>query len=430
MNTFQLNPEDKQWVDDNFAAFIQIFGLPAKDSSPVIINADFFPHVIADKKIRLPQLIEDLSQLFQLNAKHIRFAYIEDLKRKEVPKAIRKRNYETHVVQEEDSFTLFISRNLLQEPRRLIFLLMYEFLQIKMLGSALIFEVMDDIGPFMCIAGVYFGLGVLISRNVYSYGKPNYEYWDSKWMSPGAAADEIMAYALALYTQLKEEKDPDWIKLLPSDFSIDYQFALRFLNDSDTDLTARADIKFSLEFQKASDFSQEKKYDKAIEAMQSLIDLAPDEINLSIVYNNLGYYQSLNGNYEASIPCYEKALELNPDFSYAYDNMGYAYIRMGFPDKGRACIKEALLSNENDVAYSFRNLALYHLAKGEIEEARGYFELSYENISQPVDLLDFHYAEFLLEVGEREKGMEYLQRSVNKGEPVAIRKMQSLRGLI
>ncbi|MEL6257205.1 MAG: tetratricopeptide repeat protein, partial [Bacteroidota bacterium] len=218
--------------------------------------------------------------------------------------------------------------------------------------------------------------------------------------------------------------------LLPSEFSIDYQFALRYLNDTNTDLTARSDIKFSIEFQKASDFSNQKKYDKAIETMQSLINLAPDDINLSIVYNNLGYYQSLSGNYAASIPCYEKALKLNPDFSYAYDNMGYAYIRMGFPDKGRACIKEALLSNDNDVAYSFRNLALYHFAKGEIEEARGYFELSYENISQAVDLLDFHYAEFLLEIGEREKGMEYLQRSVNKGEPVAIQKMQSLRGLI
>ncbi|MEM8890903.1 MAG: tetratricopeptide repeat protein [Bacteroidota bacterium] len=430
MNTFQLNPEDKQWVDDNFAAFIQIFGLPKKDRDPVIINSDFFPHVIGEKKIRLPQLIEDLSRIFQLDPRRIQFAYLEDLKRKEIPKAVRKRNYETHVIQEEHSYTLLLNRELLKEPRRLIFLLMYEFLQIKMLESALIFEVMDDIGPFMCVAGVYFGLGVLISRNVYSYGKPNYTYWDSKWMSPGAASDEIMAYALALYTQLKEDKDPEWAKLLPSEFSIDYQFALRYLNDSDTDLTARADIKFSIEFQKASDFSNQKKYEEAIESMKKLIKLAPDEINLSIVYNNLGYYHSLNGNYEASIPCYERALELNPGFSYAYDNMGYAYIRMGFPDRGRACIKEALLSNDNDVAYSFRNLALYHFAKGEIEEAKGYFELSYENISQPVDLLDFHYAEFLLEIGEREKGMEYLQRSVNKGEPVAIQKMQSLRGLI
>lgn len=51
---------------------------------------------------------------------------------------------------------------------------------------------------------------------------------------------------------------------------------------------------------------------------------------------------------------------------------------------------------------------------------------AFDNIVIPIDLLEYFYAQFLFEIGEKEKGMEYLKKAIDKGEPEAIKLMNTI----
>lgn len=68
-----------------------------------------------------------------------------------------------------------------------------------------------------------------------------------------------------------------------------------------------------------------------------------------------------------------------------------------------------------------RNLALYYEDKKDIILAEKYFKMAYENIQISIDLLDFHYGKFLIENGDKNKGLKFLKISKEKGEPEAVK---------
>ena len=52
-------------------------------------------------------------------------------------------------------------------------------------------------------------------------------------------------------------------------------------------------------------------------------------------------------NYDEAIECYQKAIELNPDFAGAYNNMGLAYQYLGKQDEANICFQKTSMINRN-----------------------------------------------------------------------------------
>jgi hypothetical protein len=48
------------------------------------------------------------------------------------------------------------------------------------------------------------------------------------------------------------------------------------------------------------------------------------------------------------------------------------------------------------------------------------FKQAFSSITDPVDLLEYYYANFLIQQGEKEEGLKYLKIAFEKGEPEAI----------
>lgn len=93
-------------------------------------------------------------------------------------------------------------------------------------------------------------------------------------------------------------------------------------------------------------------------------------------YNNLGYYSIRIKNYEQSVSYFKNSIQIIPDYGYAYDNLGYALIQLGELEDGKEWLDKAMETENNDVAYTYRNLALYYQAKGDINKAEEYFKKS------------------------------------------------------
>lgn len=149
--------------------------------------------------------------------------------------------------------------------------------------------------------------------------------------------------------------------------------------------------------------------------------------------NSMGYSFSMEGDYTTAIGYFESAIELDPFNSYAYDNLGYALIQSGKPDKGKRFLNKAIRTGNNAAAYSMRNEGVYYFARGKFEEAKSCFEEAFKLVKlkkdlKHVDLLEYHYAQILLLENRREEAIAYLKIGAERGEGPAMRELGRLVG--
>jgi tetratricopeptide (TPR) repeat protein len=98
---------------------------------------------------------------------------------------------------------------------------------------------------------------------------------------------------------------------------------------------------------------------EALEAFARAIELNP---NFSLAYNNRGIAYLKLGDYQKAIKDHSKAIELDPTLALAYNNRGTAYYHLG---DYRQAIKDYSKAIELDptlaLAYNNRGTAYYHL---------------------------------------------------------------------
>ena len=76
--------------------------------------------------------------------------------------------------------------------------------------------------------------------------------------------------------------------------------------------------------QRGIDAEQENRRDDAIAYYNEVISLQPvDDLTLAEAYCYRAYAYNSEGKHDLSIGDYSKAIDLNPDFAYAYRNQGF-----------------------------------------------------------------------------------------------------------
>jgi len=83
-------------------------------------------------------------------------------------------------------------------------------------------------------------------------------------------------------------------------------------------------------------FQKQRKYRLAIEQYRRAIEIQP---NFAKAYNNLGGVYFLNRNYPGAVEEYKKAIELKPNYEEAYYNLAMVYEAMGDIDRAIDCFK-------------------------------------------------------------------------------------------
>ena len=105
-----------------------------------------------------------------------------------------------------------------------------------------------------------------------------------------------------------------------------------------------------------------------------------------IMLNNKGYDYILIEGYEESINYFDKAIEGNPNFAFAYNNRGLARIKTGLLEEGLKDIKKSLELDKRN-AYAWRNLGIYFLETKDVETAFKHFQKA-ANLESGIPLLD------------------------------------------
>jgi tetratricopeptide (TPR) repeat protein len=127
-------------------------------------------------------------------------------------------------------------------------------------------------------------------------------------------------------------------------------------------------------FNKAYNAHENKEYDKAILFYLRVIELDPDYawayINLGLVYGN-------QGNKTKAIELFEKAIELDPDIAIAYNNLGFAYKDQGNITKAIQLYEKAI-ELDPDYAWAYINLGFAYKDQGNITKAIESFEKAIE----------------------------------------------------
>ncbi len=422
---FEIEENHKNWADDVLFYLMEVFGVPTEESKTVLLDLEFFPKTLLAEEAQVEDTLHELCVLLKLDPHSIDHVFYEDLLQEETTVGLFL-PYEIDTKFLPSGPQIILKKQLLKNPKKFIFLLLYELLQISLVSRVPSFKVQAHMGPFMVLVSTYLGFGILATRNLFSVGSWNQLFWESKWFQPNLLATECMAYFLALLTRIKKEENPAWKILLTDELRTPFEKALRYVDTLSPPFQEKLRFQVTQHMEESSSLYKKRDYKGAVVSLKKLIEKNPETVLPARVYGNLGYYLNMDEQYQESLPMLKKALEIDAHAHFVHDSMAYAFLHLGQLKKGKKCISASLKGMKNDIAYSFRNLALYHKGKGEIEKAQEFFDLSYENSTQGVDLLDFHYAEFLFEQGKKKKAMKHLKKEVERGEPMAIKKMETL----
>lgn len=426
-NGFQITDDDKLWVDENFKWLIQVFGYPNKLHEQILIDAKFFPKTFSDKELLIENVVDDLCTLFNLPRSIINLQCVTDLRDSQhTPYEIDGKPFESDTSLSVGNYTLYVATSLRKHPPRLVFSLMFEFIRIRLTESEIEYDAGgDDTHLFIFIAGIYYGCGVIFAQNLVESGRQSDGFWEIKWHYASEMPMQVMAYGMALYADITGDTNPTWKKEFPADFLRMFDQAVEFVKTSGNAFFSENEIKANELFSEADVAYEQNRLDDAIAALQKILFLTNDDHMKADVYNNIGYYHLRQGAYEKSISNFTKALALGPAYGYANDNLGYALIMTGELEEGKEYLEKAMQTKNNDAAYTYRNLALYFQKKNDWNAAEKYFQMAFQQ-NTPVDLLEFHYGEFLLAQNKKEEALHYFQVAAGKNEPEAQAALQTL----
>ena len=126
---------------------------------------------------------------------------------------------------------------------------------------------------------------------------------------------------------------------------------------------------------------------KVFEELQCLLTIKEQADDNAFYLVKLGRAYRRNGMNGKAVECYEKALEINPDYAAAYANLGAIYILSNQPAAAEDRLRRAItLMNDNRISYTDDDYAIawamYAVAVGKlgrIDEAKKYLKIAKEN---------------------------------------------------
>jgi len=426
----RITSADREWVESNFQWLVKVFGHPRKDQ--ISISEKYFPQTFSSKEINIENLIADCCNQLELDRDLFSYEIYEDIRdNSNMPYAFEGYPIDCFLHYDEKSgkYLIVLAKSIFKHPNWLIASICYELVRARLIQSKVEYDTGEDTNLFLYLASVYFGYGVIIGQNLSNIGRSMDAIWETKWSYIADIPYPVLAYALATFARLQNNLAPSWKDLLAQEIKTEFDLSIEYIGKSNNELFDARQINNALNADKLFELAdiqyQSKEISKAISTLQKIVFLTDDNMLKADVYNNIGYYKLRLGQYEKSISDFQNALNLDPNYGYANDNLGFAFIMIGELDKGKNHLDRAIKTGNNDDAYSFRNMALYYQKKGDFEASERFFQMAFDKQSH-VDLLDFFFGQFLIEKGDDKKGSKHIQISADIGEPEGIELLRKI----
>jgi hypothetical protein len=115
---------------------------------------------------------------------------------------------------------------------------------------------------------------------------------------------------------------------------------------------------------------QLKEYPEALALLDKAIELDDESY---YAYNNRGFVHNLLGNYAAAKADLNKACKLDPNAAYSVTNRAYSNIKLGLMDEALVDINRSIVLNEHN-AYIYLVQGMYQLETSHLSEALANFK--------------------------------------------------------
>jgi len=384
-----VTSEDKKWIEDNFAWFIELFGLEKLRTRPFLLpTLTDFPYDNFNDPEQFKRLFIQLCAHWELQPNEIGIKIFDDIKSKEwttwSPEGYVTQPgaffYQTHLTGDK-RYIIEIARSNFKNGQALIAVLAYGLSYIKFLRYKLA-DNMHGLENVRDLAAIYLGFGIYIANTSVMQ--------EVSWIGrQGSLPPQVISYANALLCYLTDTKAEHVINYLNSNTRKLFNNDFRFLSKTNNTLLTRPAItrlenSYQL-FSKLMKGFDEKNFDIAIEACNDL--LAINNKN-SVAYNNLGYALLQQKKYPEAIVQFTKAVSLDPYFDYAYNNRGYCKLQLGDVENAFADLHHSFEMNP-DNAFSWRNMGAFYLATGENEKALEHFQQA-QSIDPNCEMIHFY----------------------------------------
>ena len=415
-NTIKISDIDRKWVNAEFLKLLQKFGYPEREMRQYAFNQKFFPETFQKNTISIEGLISDISRLLSLEASKISYEFVRDIRdEKDMPYMIKGRLFEAEVIFENNRrYHLLLANSLKENPARLLYNLSYELSKIKLKDVGCLRNINSRTYYDIFIAGVFFGFGLILSQKIMDTGRKTLGFWEMQWNYNSHIPAPVMAYALALFSVLNDNILPEWKDQLPTDIKKEYENCLNYLQENNIENIDLHRLKALNLYRKKAQLNREKKFKEANKIMLEATRLTNYGKYLAYLYNDIGYNYIKMNQLDKSIEYFQKSLEIFPGYEYANNNLGYVYIVKNELEKGKAYLDKIEKPQTQIVScYKYRDLAIYYHKKGEFDKAQKEFNKAF-HCGKEIDMLEYHYAEFLSDIGKTEEAEKYYKIAQQK----------------
>lgn len=162
---------------------------------------------------------------------------------------------------------------------------------------------------------------------------------------------------------------------------------------------------------------RKKKYEEAIEAMETGVDLVLENDALkSQFYANLGDAYNELKQYEASDKNYDLALELDPQNFYVLNNYSYFLALRGEKLEQAAQMARTCVELQPNSASYMDTYGWVLYKQGKYKEARDWLQRAVDKSGQESDVILEHLGDALYRLDDREGAMKYWKKAKEKGK--------------
>lgn len=417
----KITDTDREWVKEIFRWCLLVYGYPHSNVQQHLYTKEQFPESHKHASLQPEALLKDLCALLALDPNKVKLEWNNDLVGTQTPIEAGEDIFYSSVEFTEGDYVILFHNAVKSLPGRLLYQMILQLVKIRLEEDKIHLEGTPEDELLIYLVAIFYGFGVIIANLLSEQGRSGFGGWEQKWHYSSPMPQTVFAYALAQYSLLIDQPNPSWLSNVRADIQQEVKAGLTFLPGSPHNLYNEQEFKAAELFKTGSEKYSRNEFEAAITDYQKILFLAADGYFRALVQNATGYAWSRLGEYSKAIEAYRRAVDLNPDFAYAYDNLGYCFVMLGDFDKAKNCIAKAMELGGNEISYSYRNLALLYERSGDFNLARQYFQKSFTAIgTMPVDLLEFHYAQFLYKSGDRQEAVRYLEISIQKNEPEGI----------
>ena len=151
----------------------------------------------------------------------------------------------------------------------------------------------------------------------------------------------------------------------------------------------------------------QNKTDDAVDCFERGLQVNPDNIDVGLIYNNLGTVHFYRSNYFEAENLYKKAIKTNNKNYEALNNLGNLFIKQNLYEKGIASYKKSIEINEKFIPAIY-NLSIAYKNTGNFAESKKYL---FKAIEIKNDFFTAHRN--LSEIIKYEKGDKHLDLMIN-----------------